>query len=158
EAIQAYADLWAKYQAVHPSGDWLRFVDGTIGTVYGGRFQGPTYRTIKDFEVGMWHHPKGASGAFTRNGPNGYGVLAGAKHPAEAWEFVRFYTGPVAQVLLFSGGRNVPCTTRTEDLEAFRKSLAPWESEQVYVEATKRLRPLTPLPAKWGEINTLFNS
>ncbi|MGH2351808.1 MAG: ABC transporter substrate-binding protein [Chloroflexota bacterium] len=156
EAIQTYADLWARHKAIHPSGDWVRFQEGTIGLVFGGRFQGPTYRTIKDFEVGMWHHPRGPAGTFTRNGPNGYGVITGGQHPAEGWEFVKFYSGPVAQVLLFSGGRNVPATTRKEDLEAFRKSLAPWENEQVYLDATKRLRPLTPLPAKWGEINKLF--
>jgi multiple sugar transport system substrate-binding protein len=157
EAIQTYADLWAKYRAIHPSGNWIQFSEGTIGLVFGGRFMGPTFRQIKDIEVGMWHHPRGPAGAFTRNGPNGYGVVSGARNPAEAWEFVKFYSGPVAQVLLFSGGRNVPYTTRKEDLEAFRKSLAPWEREEVYLETNRRLRPLAPLPAKWGEITRLFN-
>ena len=49
-------------------------------------------------------------------------------------------------------------TTRKEDLEAFRKDLAPWEKEDVYLEAQdKRLRPLAPLPVQWKAINDIWN-
>jgi len=158
EAIQSYADMWLKLQGTHPSGDWRNFVQGNTGMVFGFRGMGPLLRTIKDFELGMWHNPGGPAGRFTRSGPSGYGVVTGAKHPEEGWEFVKFYVGPVAQGILFSAGFNVPLTTRKEDLEAFRKDLAPWEKEDVYLEAQdKRLRPLAPLPAQWRAINDIWN-
>jgi multiple sugar transport system substrate-binding protein len=158
EAIQTYADMWAKLNGTHPSGDWKNFVQGTTGMVYGFRGMGPLFRTIKDFELGMWHNPGGPAGKITRSGPSGYGVVSGAKHADEGWEFVKYYVGPAAQGILFSAGFNVPMTTRKEDLEAFRKDLAPWEKEDVYLEAQdKRLRPLAPLPMQWKAINDVWN-
>lgn len=157
EAIQSYADMWAKLGAVPDPANWQTFTQGHIGMVLGFRGMGPLYRTIADFEVGMWHNPGGPAGTFTRSGPSGYGVVSGAQHADEGWEFCKNYTGPAAQGVLFSGGFNVPMTTRKEDLEAFRKDLAPWEKEDVYMEAQdKRLRPLAPLPVKWQQINTAW--
>jgi multiple sugar transport system substrate-binding protein len=166
EVFQQQADLVLKHGVVPPpaeepifGGSWgleKGFQMGRIGFLFGGRFWGPQLRPITDFEVGMWHHPKGRAGRFHRNGPNGYGVVSGAKQPEEGWEFVKFYAGPVAQALLFTGGRNVPITTRKEDLEAFRKSLMPWEREQVYLDTNKNMRALAPQPAQWGEMNNVY--
>ena len=158
EGIQTYADMWVKLKGTHPSGDWKNFVQGNTGMVFGFRGMGPLFRTIKDFELGMWHTPGGPAGKITRSGPSGYGVVSGAKQPDEGWEFVKYYVGPAAQTILFSVGFNVPMTTRKEDLDAFRKDLAPWENEGVYLEAQdKRLRPLAPLPVKWQDINAIWN-
>ncbi|MBI3971143.1 MAG: extracellular solute-binding protein [Chloroflexi bacterium] len=158
EALQSYADIWNKLNAVPTPAGWTNFTQGHIGMVFGFRGMGPLYRTIQDFELGIWHNPGGPAGKFTRSGPSGYGVVTGAKNSDEGWEFCKFYTGPVAQGILFTGGFNVPMTTRKEDMEAFRKDLAPWEREEVYMEAQdKRLRPLAPLPVKWADINTAFN-
>ena len=119
---------------------------------------GPLFRTIKDFEVGMWHNPGGPAGDLhplraqrLRRGQRGQ---AGATW---VWEFCKFYVGAAAQKILFSAGFNVPMTTRKEDLEAFRKDLAPWEQEEVYLEAQdKRLRPMAPLPLKWRDFNVVL--
>jgi ABC-type glycerol-3-phosphate transport system substrate-binding protein len=158
EGIQGYADMWVKLQGTHPSGDWKNFVQGTTGMVYGFRGMGPLFRTIKDFELGMWHNPSGPGGKITRSGPSGYGVVTGAKHADWGWEFCKNYVGAVAQNILFSAGFNVPMTSRKEDMDAFRKDLAPWEKEDVYMEAqTTRLRPLSPLPVKWLDVNTIWN-
>ncbi len=105
----------------------------------------------------MWRVPSGPAGHFTRSGPSGYGVVTGAKHADEGWEFCKYYIGSAAQTILFSAGFNVPMTTRKEDMEAFRKDLAPWEKEDIYMEAQdKHLRPLAPLPVKWQDINAIF--
>jgi multiple sugar transport system substrate-binding protein len=157
-AIQTYADMWVKLKGTHPSGDWKNFVQGTTGMVYGFRGMGPLMRTIKDFELGVWHNPGGPAGKITRSGPSGYGVVTGGKQADEGWEFVKYYVGPAAQGILFSAGFNVPMTTRKEDLDAFRKDLGPWEKEEVYLEAQdKRLRPLAPLPVQWKEFNNVWN-
>ena len=154
EAIQAYADMWSKLGAVPDPSNWQFFTRGDVAMVFGFRGMGPLFRTITDFEVGMWHNPGGPAGTITRSGPSGYGVVSGAKHADEGWEFCKNYVGPAAQGILFSGGFNVPMTNRKEDMDAFRKDLAPWEKEEVYMEAQdKRLRPMAPLPAKWREIN-----
>jgi multiple sugar transport system substrate-binding protein len=158
EAIQRYADMWLKLSAIPNPADWKTFTQGHIAMVFGFRGMGPLYRTIADFELGMWHNPGGPAGKITRSGPSGYGVRTGAKQPDEGWEFCKYYVGPAAQTILFSAGFNVPMTTRKEDLEAFRKDLAPWEREEVYVEAQgKRLRPMAPLPLKWPDINSIWN-
>jgi multiple sugar transport system substrate-binding protein len=158
EAIQRYADMWTKLAAVPDGANWQHFAQGHIGMVFGFRGMGPLYRTIKDFELGMWHTPGGTAGKFTRSGPSGYGVVTGAKQPDEGWEFCKYYIGAAAQTILFSAGFNVPMTSRKEDLEAFRKDLAPWEREEVYLEAQdKRLRPMAPLPLKWREVNAIWN-
>jgi ABC-type glycerol-3-phosphate transport system substrate-binding protein len=158
EGLQTYADMWVKLNGVHPSANWQNFVQGNMGMVFGFRGMGPWFRTVKDFELGMWHTPGGPAGKFTRSGPSGYGVVTGAKHPDWGWEFCKNYVGPVAQGILFSAGFNVPMTNRKEDLEAFRKDLAPWEKEDVYMEAqTTRLRPMAPLPVKWLDVNTIWN-
>jgi multiple sugar transport system substrate-binding protein len=158
EAIQSYADMWTKLGGVADPADWRTFTQGHIGMVFGFRGMGPLFRTISDFELGMWHNPGGPAGTVTRSGPSGYGVVAGAKQPDYGWEFCRDYIGSGAQKILFSAGFNVPMTTRKEDLEAFRKDLAPWEREEVYLEAQdRRLRPMAPLPLKWREVNTVWN-
>jgi multiple sugar transport system substrate-binding protein len=158
EAIQSYADMWTKLGGVADPADWRTFTQGHIGMVFGFRGMGPLFRTIADFELGMWHNPGGPAGAVTRSGPSGYGVVTGAKQPDYGWEFCRDYIGPGAQKILFSAGFNVPMTSRKEDLEAFRKDLAPWEREEVYLEAQdRRLRPMAPLPLKWREVNTVWN-
>jgi multiple sugar transport system substrate-binding protein len=158
EAIQTYADMWVKLNGVLPSANWQHFVNGQTGMVFGFRGMGPWFRTVKDFELGMWHNPSGPAGKVTRSGPSGYGVVKGAKHADWGWEFCKNYIGPVAQGILFSAGFNVPMTNRKEDMEAFRKDLAPWEHEDVYMEAqTTRLRPMAPLPLKWLDINTIWN-
>jgi multiple sugar transport system substrate-binding protein len=157
EAIQQYADMWIKLSGVPPMGDWRNFPQGQIGMVFGFRGMGPLFRTTKDFELGMWHNPGGTAGKVTRSGPSGYGVCTSAKHPDEGWEFCKYYVGAQAQTILFSAGFNVPMTSRKEDLEAFRKDLAPWEKEEVYLEAQdKRLRPMAPLPVKWREVNEIW--
>lgn len=157
EAIQGYADMWAKLNATPPTGNWNNFPQGQIAMVFGFRGMGPLFRTIKDFDLGMWHNPGGPAGKFTRSGPSGYGVVTGAKQADEGWEFCKFYIGSVAQNILFSAGFNVPMTSRKEDMEAFRKDLAPWEKEEVYMEAQdKRLRPLAPLPVRWKEFNDVW--
>jgi multiple sugar transport system substrate-binding protein len=158
EALQSYADMWAKLRAVPDPANWQLFNQGHIGMVLGFRGMGPFFRTITDFELGMWHNPGGPAGTFTRSGPSGYGVVSGAKQGDLGWEFVKFYVGAAAQKILFSAGFNVPMTTRKEDLEAFRKDLAPWEREEVYLEAQdKRLRPMAPLPLKWRDFNVVWN-
>ena len=156
--IQGYADMWSKLGAVPDPANWQFFTRGDVAMVFGFRGMGPLFRTITDFEVGMWHNPSGPAGAVTRSGPSGYGVVSGAKHAAEAWEFCKNYVGPAAQGILFSGGFNVPMTSRKEDADAFRKDLVPWEKEEVYMEAQdRRLRPMAPLPLKWREINVSWN-
>jgi multiple sugar transport system substrate-binding protein len=158
DALQNYADMWVKLNGVLPSANWQHFAQGNTGMVLGFRGMGPYLRTIKDFELGIWHNPGGPAGKVTRSGPSGYGVVKGAKQADWGWEFCKNYIGPVAQGILFSAGFNVPMTSRKEDLEAFRKDLAPWEHEEVYMEAqTTRLRPMAPLPLKWLDVNTIWN-
>ena len=168
EAFQLQADLTTRHRVVPPpaqeaelGGGWdlLRgFTTGRIAMFFGGRGWIPTLKTVRDFEVSMWHHPKGKAGRVHRDGPNGYGVVAGARQTEEAWELVKFYSGTAAQVLLINGGRNVPTTTRKEDLDAFRKAVAPFERADVHLEAARGRRALAPLPAKWGEMNTVYGA
>jgi ABC-type glycerol-3-phosphate transport system substrate-binding protein len=168
EALQLQADLVTKYGVVPAPADeagfgspgsWgheVEFAQGKTGMLFGGRFWGPLVRQIQGFDVGMWHHPKGKAGRVHRNGPNGYGVLTGAKNPAGGWEWCKFFAGPTAQAVLFSGGRNVPITTRKEDLEGFRNSLTPWENGDVYLETNTNMRAIAPLPAKWGDMSAVY--
>ena len=166
EAFQIQADFTTKHRVVPPpaeeaefGGGWdclKGFTTGRIAMFFGGRGWIPTLKTIRDFEVAMWHHPKGKAGRVHRDGPNGYGVVTGAKQTEEAWEFVKFYSGTTAQVLLVNGGRNVPTTTRKEDLDAFRKAVAPFEKPDVHLEAARGRRALAPLPTKWGEMNRVY--
>jgi ABC-type glycerol-3-phosphate transport system substrate-binding protein len=77
-----------------------------------------------------------------------------AKRPDAAWELVKFHTGKEGLTVAVEGQRtNAP---RKSVVEAFRKSLLPWESFEVYMKAQEAFTQPMPMHYNWTLSEQIF--
>ena len=113
-AIQWLGDLWAKHQvAITPdqaaglAGD--PFVLGKVGMVpqiYPFIMQQAQH--IKDFEWDVEVLPTGKGGRWNRAAVGVHAMPAGAKHPNEGWEWLKFLATEEAQLKIAASGLVMP--------------------------------------------------
>lgn len=51
--------------------------------------------------------------------PNGFGISAASRHPAEAWEFLKFVSGPEGQKIIAQRDLGIPVSKHPSVLEAY---------------------------------------
>ena len=91
--------------------------------------------------------PKGPKGRRVRNSTLNATIPVNAKQPDEAWELVKFHTGPEGMAVAVEGQRTN--STRKSVMEAFKKSLLPWESYDVYAKANELYTQPMPMTYNW---------
>ena len=117
EGLQFYSDLINKYK-VHPSmtamtnlamGVQGMFMTGRLAMFSSGIWETPGLRKIQDFEWDVVMFPKGPEGkrGFGTGG-SGYCILKESKHPREAFEVIKAFSGRAAQVKLAETGLAQP--------------------------------------------------
>jgi multiple sugar transport system substrate-binding protein len=161
EAIQYQADLYLKYNVAplpeQEEGMPGGFNSGRVAMNTGGiRAHVPGLMEV-DFELGMAPVPKGKAGRFTRDGPNGAGIIASSQLKEAAWEFVKYQTGPKpgdtgGMKYEFAMHRALPVRKSLYDSAGFMDGLLPWEDIDVYRVASDSVGNL-PLPSRYAEIN-----
>ncbi|MGE3269580.1 MAG: sugar ABC transporter substrate-binding protein [Chloroflexota bacterium] len=143
ETMQWHADLILKDKATPLPSDlqgisWM-FRTGRLGMAWAGRF-----RSIElvnaEFEVGMVGTPKGKVGPINRDGPNASGLPMGTKNLDQAYKLATFMGSPDAAPVYLASGRALPVRTDLLDSDAFKKSLKPYERQEVLVNAAKTVR------------------
>ena len=91
--------------------------------------------------------PKGPKGRRVRNSTLNATIPINAKQPDAAWELAKFHTGKDGMSVAVEGQRTN--STRKSVMEAFRKSLLPWESYDVYVKANELFTQPMPMTYNW---------
>ena len=91
--------------------------------------------------------PKGPKGRTVRNSTLNATVPINATQPDPAWELVKFHTGPEGMSVAVEGQRTN--ATRKSVMEAFRKSLLPWERYDVYAKANELFTQPMPMTYNW---------
>jgi multiple sugar transport system substrate-binding protein len=129
-------------------GDFQR--TASVATEIAGRWLVPVYRTLDFVQQGhltMVLPPKGPRGRRVRNSTLNATIPINAGRPDQAWELVKFHTGPEGMSVAVEGQRTN--STRKSVMEAFRKSLLPWESYDVYARANELFTQPMPMTYNW---------
>ncbi|GAB6934300.1 MAG: ABC transporter substrate-binding protein [Bacillota bacterium] len=104
-------------------------------------------------KVGVAPLPAGDAGSVATLGGWLTGINKYTKHPEEAWEFVKFMTGPEGQKITAIYGGSSPTYLPLYDDPEVQKA-SPLFSEKEYVEAVSKAvpRPVTPVYPKISDI------
>ena len=117
--------------------------------LYSGKANVPSIRDAANqgkLDPGITGIPKGPKGRFVRNGPTSYAILQTSQHKDEGWQLIKTMTQHDAQVLHYAVGGSLPVRQSLLTSGEFAKSLAPWETIDVYLEAAKVDKPLRLVP------------
>jgi multiple sugar transport system substrate-binding protein len=156
-AVQYWGELLYKHNIIPQSGQAGSVKEGTIATEIAGRWLVPPYKTwdwVQQGHMAMTLPPKGPQGRRVRNSTLNATIPHNAKRPDAAWELVKFHTGKEGLTVAVEGQRtNAP---RKSVVEAFRKSLLPWESFEVYMKAQEAFTQPMPMHYNWTLSEQIF--
>jgi ABC-type glycerol-3-phosphate transport system substrate-binding protein len=150
-AVEYWGSLIYKHNVIPQPGqpgDFQR--TASVATEIAGRWLVPVYKTLDFVQQGhltMTLPPKGPKGRRVRNSTLNATLPVNAKQPDEAWELVKFHTGTEGMSVAVDGQRTN--STRKSVMEAFKKSLLPWESYDVYAKANELFTQPMPMTYNW---------
>lgn len=150
-AVEYWGSLISRHNVIPQTGqrgDFQRTAN--VATEIAGRWLVPIYRTLDFVQQGyltMVLPPKGPKGRKVRNSTLNATIPINAKRPDEAWELVKFHTGTEGMSVAVEGQRTN--STRKSVMEAFKKSLLPWESYDVYAKANELFTQPMPMTYNW---------
>jgi multiple sugar transport system substrate-binding protein len=116
EGIQFYADLAHKHRVAPTSSDTQSmstmdlFTSGRAAMALGGHWRYQTVDLAKDLDFDVTVLPTGPKARAARSniGTTGLAIAASSPRKQQAWEFVKFATGPVGQAVTAESGLFVP--------------------------------------------------
>jgi len=116
EGIQFYADLAHKHRVAPTSSDIQSmstmdlFTSGRAAMALGGHWRYQTVELAKGLDFDVTVLPTGPKGRAARSniGTTGLAIAASSPRKQQAWEFVKFATGPVGQAVTAESGLFVP--------------------------------------------------
>ncbi|WP_069166356.1 ABC transporter substrate-binding protein [Nocardia altamirensis] len=161
--FQFYADLAVRHGVAPKVSDRLSisaqdlFLGGRAAMVLGGHWlysefagQGiPLDVTV--LPVG----PHGGPGAITAVGSTGLSIAANSPRIEQAWEFVKFATGPVGQEIVAASGLFVPVLKSAMTSPGFATAHRDVRNLAVFTEGPENSRPFPITPA-WGKVSALL--
>ncbi|MGH2532689.1 MAG: extracellular solute-binding protein [Thermomicrobiales bacterium] len=159
EGVQHYADL-ANVHRVRPNTEEMStqsgadmFMGGRAAMALVGHWFYPAFSAIEDldFDVGVFPVGPGGTTPKTDLGSTGLAISASTEYPEQAWEFVKFSTGPEGQQIIAESGLFVPVLRSVGQSEAFLNSHAKIQNTQVFIDAIANSVPL-PITPVWNEI------
>jgi multiple sugar transport system substrate-binding protein len=157
QAVEFWGSLIYKHNIIPQSGQRASVKDGTIATEIAGRWLVPPYKTwdwVQQGHMAMALPPKGPKGRKVRNSTLNATIPINAKKPDEAWELVKFHTGKEGMTVAVEGQRTN--STRKSVMEAFRKSLLPWEDYEVYRKSMELFTQPMPMNYNWTLSEQIF--
>lgn len=161
--LQKFADLRWKYHCAPTPADTalsaFTFESGKIAMHWGWAGESPRYRkNIESFAWDIVPTPSGPAGNATVVKGNQLCINKETKQTAAAWEFVKFMTGPEAELLM--GGalrRAVPTRRSVQNDPRYLEADQPPYQTDVFLESVRRGRTL-PIDRRYQEWSTMFNS
>jgi multiple sugar transport system substrate-binding protein len=163
EGVQFYADL-ANVHHVAPTIEEVSsqappdmFIGGTAAMALVGHWFYPAFAAAEDldFDIGVFPVGPGGTTPKTDLGSTGLAISATTKYPKQAWEFVKFSTGPEGQKVIAESGLFVPVVKSVGQSEAFLSSHAKIQNTQVFIDAMEASVPL-PITPVWAEVADIW--
>jgi len=163
EGMQEYANLRWKYRCAPTPADSalsaFTFESGKIAMHWGWAGESPRFRkNIKSFAWDLAPTPSGPKANHSVIKGNQLCIYRESPHPEAAWRFIKFMTGPTAEMIL--GGqlrRMVPTRLSVQNDPQYRKAELPPFHTDIFIESTRRGRTL-PIDWRYQEWVVAFNS
>jgi multiple sugar transport system substrate-binding protein len=161
--VQKYADLrWQHHCSPTPAeSDLSAFTlqSGRLAMSWGWAGESPLFRkNIKSFQWDVVPTPSGPRGDRTVVKGNQLTIYRESEHPREAWEFLKFMTGPDAEMLLCANLRRaVPTRLSVQRDPRYLQTDQPPFHTDVFLETVRRGRTL-PIDHRYQEWVQQFNS
>jgi multiple sugar transport system substrate-binding protein len=134
------------------------FETGRVGMTFDWMGMAPRYRKVKSFQWDICPVPRGPVSGSTILKGNQLVMYRECPHPQEAWKFMRFLTGPEAEMRLYGSlRRGDPSRKSVAYAPEFLKTKQPPFHTGVYLTAVENGRPL-PIDARWFEWVTAMNA
>jgi multiple sugar transport system substrate-binding protein len=154
EALQYIVDLRLKHKVTpQPTpGDKTEGIDlfatGKVATYISGPWDVGDLKKRATFRWDVWHLPKKKVRA-TMLGTENYAVMAGTKHPTEAWALYRFLLSPHAQQVMAEKMEKMP--SRTSVLKGTYEQAKVAYNRKVFVDALDYAQPPPNIP-EWDKV------
>jgi multiple sugar transport system substrate-binding protein len=164
EGVQFYADLAGKHRVAPKAADQQSistmdlFSSGMAAMALGGHWRYQTFSRadVLDFDVTVLPvGPKGR-GAQSNIGTTGLAIAASSSRKQQAWEFVKFATGPVGQALIGESGLFVPVLASAIHSPGFAHAHTRIRNLAVLTDGPAHSGYLPVTPA-WPKIDALMD-
>ncbi|QLY32740.1 sugar ABC transporter substrate-binding protein [Nocardia huaxiensis] len=164
DGLQFYADLAVRHRVAPSVGDRQSvsaqdlFRSGQAAMLMGGHwlFSEFTGRDDLDFDVTVLPvGPHGGPGAVTDVGSTGLAIAASSPRREQAWEFVKFATGPEGQDIIARSGLFVPVLKSAMDSPGFAEAHREIRNLEVFTEGPAHSRQMAVTPL-WGKVESLL--
>lgn len=166
EAVQFYADLTNRYRVAPNASDQQSvstadlFAAGRAAMALGGHWRYQTFIRADGLDFDVMPLPKGprrqATSACSNIGATGLAIAADTRRREQAWEFVKFATGPVGQSLVGESGLFVPVLRSALTSNGFVRAHRNIASLAVLTEGPARSEGLPITPA-WEKVQSLMD-
>jgi multiple sugar transport system substrate-binding protein len=164
EGIQFYADLARKHRVAPTSSDTQSmstmdlFTSGRAAMALGGHWRYQTVDLAKGLDFDITVLPTGPKGRAARSniGTTGLAIAASSPRKQQAWEFVKFATGPVGQAVTAESGLFVPVLRSAITSAGFAEAHTRIDNLHVLIggPAHSEGMPITP---EWSKIVALMD-
>ncbi len=159
--LQFYADLAVRHRVAPSVGDRQSvsaqdlFRTGRAAMLMGGHW---LYSEFTDLDVDVTVFPvgpHGGPGAITDVGSTGLAIAAASPRREQAWEFVKFATGPEGQAIIAESGLFVPVLKSAMHSPGFAEVHTGIRNLEVFTEGPAHSRQLAVTPL-WGKVESLL--
>jgi len=164
EGIQLYADLAAKHRVAPAAVDQQSmstmdlFSSGKAAMAMGGHWRYQTFSRAEGLDFDVTVLPTGPRGDVGRSniGTTGLAISAASPRKDQAWEFVKFVTGPVGQAIIAETDLFVPVLRSAIDSPGFANAHNRIRNLAVLTggPANSGYLPVTPA---WEKIDALMD-
>lgn len=164
EGFQFYADLAVRHRVAPKAADTLSvsapdlFRRGRAAMALGGHWLYSEFAGHDDLAIDVTVlpvGPHGGPGAITDVGSTGLAIAADSPRVEQAWEFVKFATGPVGQAIIAASGLFVPVLKSAMSSPGFAAAHREIGNLEVFTDGPASSRPLPVTPA-WGKVSALL--
>jgi multiple sugar transport system substrate-binding protein len=130
EGVQFYADLANKHKVAPTSSETQSisapdlFSSGQAAMMLGGHWWYQTFDRADGLDFDVTVLPTGPRGHAARSdiGTTGLAIAASSRRKQQAWEFVKFATGPVGQAVIAESGLFVPALRSAVESSGFAEA------------------------------------
>jgi multiple sugar transport system substrate-binding protein len=163
EGVQFYADLANKYRVAPTSTDRQStsttdfFSLGRAAMAMGGHWRYSTFSKADGLDFDVTVLPVGPKGHGARSdvGTTGLAIAADSPRKQQAWEFVKFVTGPIGQAVIAESGLFVPALKSAINSAGFAKAHTRVHNLEVLTGGPVRSMHLPVTPA-WERLDALM--
>jgi multiple sugar transport system substrate-binding protein len=164
EGVQFYADLVSKHK-VAPSASETEsisttglFSSGQAAMALGGHWRYQTFDRADGLDFDVTVLPTGPRGRAARSdiGTTGLAIAASSRRKEQAWEFVKFATGPVGQAVIAESGLFVPVLRSAVESSGFTEAHSRLDNLAVLTGGPAHSEGL-PITPEWAKIAALMD-